>query len=267
MDYSFSVEHAKKYGVNEAIILRHLIFWIKKNAANGRHVHDGRVWTYSSKAAFCEIFPFLNVNQIKYALSNLKNAGVIVTANYNNSAYDRTLWYAIADEGIIEECGLFPQSTGQNCPINQKKLSNQLDEIVQPIPDILQINTDTGEAVPKTQISPMPGGRKPRPAMEDRVLVDAIYARLRDRIPAMSAVDRDAWAEDVYWMRVKDQITHAEALKAFNLAMCDPFWCDKITSIRDLRRHYNKLIAKSAMTEPKQKLKSAEEIRNERCKL
>ena len=57
-EYHFSVEIAQQYGVNEAIMLHNLAFWIRKNAVDGRHIHDGQVWTFSSVEAFTELFPF-----------------------------------------------------------------------------------------------------------------------------------------------------------------------------------------------------------------
>jgi len=38
MDYSFNVEAALRYGVNGAIFIQNLFFWIKKNEANGKTV-------------------------------------------------------------------------------------------------------------------------------------------------------------------------------------------------------------------------------------
>jgi hypothetical protein len=38
--------------------LQHLYFWIQKNAANQKHLHDGYYWTYNSAQVFTVIFPF-----------------------------------------------------------------------------------------------------------------------------------------------------------------------------------------------------------------
>ena len=54
MDYSFDIEVAQQYGVNEAIMIKNLQFWIMKNKANGKHFHDGHTWTYNSVAAFMQ---------------------------------------------------------------------------------------------------------------------------------------------------------------------------------------------------------------------
>lgn len=133
MNHSFDVEIAKEYGIQPAILLNHIYFWIEKNKANNKHYYDGYYWTYNSKKAFSELFPYMTERQIDYALTKLVNAGLIIKGNYNKNVYDRTLWYAITKVGY---------STLQNCKIEQPKLSNEPNKIVQPIPDI-NPNTNT----------------------------------------------------------------------------------------------------------------------------
>lgn len=132
-EYSFSVELAKKYGVPEAVILKNLLFWIEKNKANERHFHDGYYWTYNSIKAFTELFPFWTEKQIRGILDRLIKKEVIKTGNYNEKAYDRTLWYTITDESIMGKC---------ICPEGQMEFTNKANEFAlegEPIP---YINTD-----------------------------------------------------------------------------------------------------------------------------
>ena len=132
MEHSFDVAIAEAYGVNEAILLKHLHFWIQKNAANGRHFHDGAYWTYNSKKAFSELFPYLTERQIGYALQRLIDAGVVATGNYNSDQRDRTLWYSITQKGYF---------VLQNCQMEMTKLSNADDGVVRALPD--NKHTDT----------------------------------------------------------------------------------------------------------------------------
>jgi hypothetical protein len=127
MNHSFNVEIAKRFGVNSAIILNHLFFWIEKNKANNTHYYDGNYWTRNTEKAFTEIFPYLTKKQIRYALEKLIKEGVVVTGNYNQKKYDRTLWYAIKPNVF---------NILQNCQMQVTKLSNASDKIVTPIPDI-----------------------------------------------------------------------------------------------------------------------------------
>ena len=58
MEYHFNIEYAKKYGVDEAIMIQNFVFWIMKNKANHTHQHEDRTWTYNTKKAFVALFPF-----------------------------------------------------------------------------------------------------------------------------------------------------------------------------------------------------------------
>lgn len=141
MLHSFDIDIAQKFGINQAIILNHLYFWIEKNRANEKHFHDGHYWTYSTTKALTKIFPYMTDKQIKYALSKLVEFGLIIKGNYNNSPYDRTNWFAITAEGYSHlQNKTLELSSGQNCPIERKNLSNEKDNNVQPIPDILTNN-------------------------------------------------------------------------------------------------------------------------------
>lgn len=118
MFHSFDIDIAKEYGIIEAILLNHLWFWILKNKANDRNYHDGRYWTYNSTKAFTELFPYLTNRRISTALQHLRDAGVILVGNYNESAYDHTLWYAFSEKG---------ESIMQKCKIEDSEMSNRMD--------------------------------------------------------------------------------------------------------------------------------------------
>ena len=149
MEHSFNVEIAKQYGIHEAIILKNLYFWIAKNKANEKHFYNGRYWTYNSKKAFAELFPYLTERQIKYALEKMKEHGLILVDNFNYNHYDRTCWYALTDKALklfgeppekpetIDKTKL-SNALDKSVPIDKTKLSNGTDEIVQPIPDSKQ---------------------------------------------------------------------------------------------------------------------------------
>lgn len=100
MDYSFNGEIARIYGVDEAVFIHNLYWWIAKNEANGRHYHDGRSWTYNSMRALSELFPFWTEKQIRRIIRNLEANGALHVGNYNQYPYDRTQWYAL-DESVL----------------------------------------------------------------------------------------------------------------------------------------------------------------------
>lgn len=73
MTYSFDTELAQKLGVNEAILLQNIVFWLL-NKANGSNYYD-TYWTYNSHKAFKELFPFWTENQIRRILESLWKRG------------------------------------------------------------------------------------------------------------------------------------------------------------------------------------------------
>lgn len=142
MQHYFDINIAMKYGIQPAIILNNLYFWIEKNRANEKHFYDGYYWTYNSMKAFSELFPYMTERQIDYAIKKLVESGLVIKGNYNKSSYDRTCWYAITKAGysILQNCEMDKTnkeySISQNCEMDKTNLSNGNDTIVKPIPDI-----------------------------------------------------------------------------------------------------------------------------------
>lgn len=100
MEHSFDIDLAKQYGIEEAIILKHIFFWVQKNEANQKHFHDGRYWTFNSCKAFAEIFPYMTPKTIRRVMKYLEEKGLVLVGNFNPSAYDRTHWYALSDKAL-----------------------------------------------------------------------------------------------------------------------------------------------------------------------
>lgn len=100
MIHFFSDEVALEVGINGAIILNHLHYWLKKNADNEMNYHDGYFWTYNSIAAYKKQFPFWSEKTIYRILRELEVNGYVKTGNYNQSAYDRTKWYALTEKSV-----------------------------------------------------------------------------------------------------------------------------------------------------------------------
>lgn len=122
----FNVAVATKYGINAAILLENIAFWIEKNEANGVNFFDGRYWTYNSIKAFCEMFPYMSPKTIRTTLKKLEDEGLIITGNYNQSSYDRTTWYAFTEKG---------KSICPKGKMDLPEMENGLSQKGKPIPD------------------------------------------------------------------------------------------------------------------------------------
>ena len=76
MEHSFDIDIAVKVGVNAAVIYNNILHWVKKNAANRENFHDGYYWTYNSKKAFAELFPYMTDRQVRTALEKTERRRV-----------------------------------------------------------------------------------------------------------------------------------------------------------------------------------------------
>jgi len=142
MDYSFNVQLAEQYGVEEAVLLNHLYFWIQHNAANKQHFHDGRYWTYNSAQAFSEIFTFWSRQKIDRMIQNLKDQDAVIIGNYNEKNGDKTRWFALPEKVVSVIEGRPVACSEMSKPLLKNEQALLKSE--QPLPDSKpDINTDT----------------------------------------------------------------------------------------------------------------------------
>ncbi|MEF2864404.1 MAG: hypothetical protein U0N76_08650 [Eubacteriales bacterium] len=127
MNFHFDGAVAEMYGVDGAVFISRLQFWIEKNAANDRHYHEGRYWTYNSLRAMEKLFPFWSRRQIERIVKNLKDKGVLLTANYARDSHDRTLFYALDESKLpISPFGGDLSPNGDNLSPNGEMINEQL---------------------------------------------------------------------------------------------------------------------------------------------
>ena len=148
--HSFSIEDAQKYGIEKAILLQNLRFWLDKELANSERdsedsgpkvkEHEGAdyVWTYNSARAFANLFPYMAPRSIGRWLGELEADGIIISGVFNKAAYDKTKWYTMPEYSLGQN-GKSVSQNGQST--SQNGQSEGQDG--QPIPDInTNINTN-----------------------------------------------------------------------------------------------------------------------------
>lgn len=144
----FTLSVACEYGLNEAVILQNIYYWVDKNATNNTHFHDGRYWTYNSAVAFTKQFPYFTKRQIQYTLEKLEKHGLILVGNYNKQRFDQTRWYALTDKAyellgqtppqvttLSEDADNNGNSISQNCEMEVTTTLSGKNNLVTPIPD------------------------------------------------------------------------------------------------------------------------------------
>lgn len=96
--FTFDADLAKEFGVEQAILIGRFQAWIRNNAANGRNFEEGRTWSFNTRKALSDEFPFWSPSQIRRLLNSLIERSVMRQGEFNKKGYDRTLWYAFEDE-------------------------------------------------------------------------------------------------------------------------------------------------------------------------
>lgn len=136
--HSFDPLIAKEVGIECAILLYNIEFWIEKNKANNKHFYDGKFWTYNSTKAFTDLFPYMTKDVIYKALQKLIKNGYLVKANFNQSAFDRTCWYALGDKmQVAKQQTPFCQTENSILPNDKMQVAKQQNDN-----NVSDINTD-----------------------------------------------------------------------------------------------------------------------------
>lgn len=174
---------AQLVGANAALILENIAYWCEHNAANNANLHDGHYWTYNSTKAFGELFPYMTINVIRASLKKLKDNGLILTGNYNKSAYDRTMWYTLTEKAET--------MLDVNVHSDEPNQEEATDEAPSPAPitaqdpwgnttnaNTEQFQTSTYEpqpllAEPEPQPQPQPQPKRTRKAKSFDAIIDA----------------------------------------------------------------------------------------------
>ena len=87
---------AEVLGVNEAIIVQQIHYWLNINEKAKINFHEGRYWTYNTYENWQKTnFRFLSVSTLKRIFKKLEDKNILIKGNFNKSKYDRTLWVSI----------------------------------------------------------------------------------------------------------------------------------------------------------------------------
>ncbi|WP_288429625.1 conserved phage C-terminal domain-containing protein [uncultured Pantoea sp.] len=146
-----SPELASRIGLNEAIVLQQICYWLEDTTSGVEY--DGKRWVYNTIDEWTNQFPFWSSDTVKRALTSLKKRDLIFVEQLKKTQHDRTNYYAInhanpllTDEGNLHssknanctnrmgqpapiEQGNMPSSIGANCPHLTENTTENTTEI------------------------------------------------------------------------------------------------------------------------------------------
>jgi predicted transcriptional regulator len=94
--HSFSRTIAKEHGEKAAVLLQYLAHHV----ARSKNDHGGRKWFYKTLDDLAVMFPYIKRSTVHDTLKSLKDKGLLRIGDFNKTGYDRTCWYAFADDNV-----------------------------------------------------------------------------------------------------------------------------------------------------------------------
>lgn len=89
--------------LNEAIVLNQLNYWLEINKKADKNFIDDRYWVYNSYSDWkANDFPYWSEKTIQRTFTRLESKGIVISANYNKLAIDKTKWYTINTKKLQE---------------------------------------------------------------------------------------------------------------------------------------------------------------------
>lgn len=260
MEHSFNPEIATKYGLEEAILLNHIAFWTSKNKANEKHYHDGRYWTYNSTRAFSIQFPYIPQRTLTRKLQNLVDKGLLITANYNENKYDRTLWYALTDlaESIMPKCQMDIAKmsngychNGEPIPYIEPYINNK-EKILKESSDVQETNSSSNTDLTSStmfDLNSVSKSSKPNALTSEKVCITDTSRALENKPSHANKVSVDSGKEKEdkvleiynYW-NSKDIVVHRKISKPMERHILNALKDYSVEEIKKAIDNYNTVI-------------------------
>lgn len=102
---------AKEIGLNEAIMLQQMHYWLLKSA----NEFAGVKWFYKTLEEWQTEFPFWSAMTIRRTLGSLEKQKIIKIGNFNKKKFDKTKWYTIDYQRVNRRCVQNEQTMCADC--------------------------------------------------------------------------------------------------------------------------------------------------------
>jgi len=126
---------ARIVGLNEAIALQQIHYWIEINRKKKANFKNGYHWTYNSYREWREQFPFWSENTIYRIIRSLEGKNLLISDILSTNPRDRRKWYRISHAHLAELQDASPQ-LGEMHPTKLRGCTS---------PQLEEMKTDTTE--------------------------------------------------------------------------------------------------------------------------
>ncbi|MGC0817994.1 conserved phage C-terminal domain-containing protein [Pantoea agglomerans] len=158
-----SPELAQRIGLNEAIVLQQICYWLEDTTSGVENA--GRRWVYNTIEEWTNQFPFWSSDTVKRALTSLKKHDLIFVEQLKKSQHDRTNYYAInyanpllTDEGKLHSSkdATCTNRAEQSAPIDKGNLTSSIRANCPRLTENTTENTTEITTTPSCQVAGQP---------------------------------------------------------------------------------------------------------------
>ena len=178
---------AVKIGLNEAIILQQIHYWLQKSEQN----INGHKWVYNTVDQWSAQFPFWSSDTVRRGLANLKSKGILIGETLSPDKRDRTMYYRIDYEvfdRIMQDGKL---QSWENGKLQPPKMANCNDDTT--TETTTETTTDSNILAESKKKSPKPQFFE---GIDPQVVADFLAIRKAKKAPltetAMKGIKREA---------------------------------------------------------------------------
>lgn len=133
MNHSFNIKVAKKVGIEAAIILNNIAYWVHYKKASNLDEWCGYYWVYMSAEGFKKYFDYMTIKVIRDNLKKLEDNGLIMSEiiqSMNFNSFDRTKSYTLTEKAEkLLEIDLKSETKRELEPEKLKEISETLRNI------------------------------------------------------------------------------------------------------------------------------------------
>jgi len=145
---------AASIGLNEAIVIQQLHYWICNPKCQGEIDPAGNKWIYNTYEEWQEgNFPFWSVQTIQRIFLNLEKSGVVIAAQLNAKRRDMRKHYRIAYDVLdtMDSINLTPSNVSKrdDVKMNQRLPTETTTDIKKDRPDFKNLSIEEYKTIPE----------------------------------------------------------------------------------------------------------------------
>jgi uncharacterized phage protein (TIGR02220 family) len=130
------------------VVLQQIHYWLAKS----KHYIEGKNWVYNTYEDWQEQFPFWSISTIKRTFHSLEKLGIVVSDNWNTLKLDKTKWYTINYEQLVDIEQRCEPSSAQSEPSEVSEPTPLQFSLNQAIPESTSEITTEKKTIPYAAI-------------------------------------------------------------------------------------------------------------------